>query len=113
MNASTIDLLFASENLTNLLTRYGILITDHGSDHRAIKSLFEVCIDESSATPGRRPYEKANWNEIQRRLIECMPPFQACKTNYDLEKYSSELLESIRQCLEEIPRAAPSPYIKR
>ena len=36
VNASTIDLLFASENLTNLLTRCGILITDHGSDHREI-----------------------------------------------------------------------------
>ncbi len=61
-NASTIDLLFASENLTNILTRCGILITDHGSDHRAIESLIEVCIDASQATPGRRLYEKVNWN---------------------------------------------------
>ncbi len=54
VNASTIDLLFASKNLTNLLTRCGILITDHGSDHRAIESLFEVSIDKNPATPGRR-----------------------------------------------------------
>ncbi len=113
VNASTIDLLFASKNLTNLLIRCGILITDHGSDHQAIEILFEVCIDKSPATPGRRLWEKENWNEIQRRLIECMPPLQACKTNYDLEKYSSKLLESIKQCLEDILRAALSPYAKR
>ncbi len=60
MNSSTINLLFAFENLTNLLIQYGILITDHGLDHQAIESPFEVCIDESSATPGRRLYEKEN-----------------------------------------------------
>lgn len=113
VNASTIDLLFASENLTNLLTRCGILVTDYGSDHRTIESLLEVFIDESPAIPARRLYEKANWNEIQRRLIECMPTLQAYKANHDLEKYSSELLESIRQSLDEIPKAAPSPYAKR
>ncbi len=42
-----------------------------------------------------------------------MPLLQACKTNYNLEKYSSELLESIKQCLERIPRAAPFFYSKR
>ncbi len=70
VNTSTIDLLFAFENLTNLLTWCGILITDHGSDHRAIESLFEVCIDKIPATQGRRLYENANWNEIQRRFTE-------------------------------------------
>ncbi len=71
VNSSTIDLLFASENLTNLLTRCGsILITDHGSDHQAIESLFEVCIGKSPATPGQCLYEKANRNEIQHCLIE-------------------------------------------
>ncbi len=50
VNTSTMDLSFAPKNLTNLLTRYGILITDHGSDNWTIESLFEVYIDKSSAT---------------------------------------------------------------
>lgn len=64
VNTSTIDLLFASENLKNLLTQCGISTTDHGSDHRPIECLFEICIDENPATLGRRLYEKADWDEF-------------------------------------------------
>ena len=34
---STIDLVLASENLTDSMVKYAILGTEHGSDHRAIE----------------------------------------------------------------------------
>ena len=47
MNASTIDLLFTSEDLTNLLTSCGILITDHGSNHRAKKVCLKIVLTKA------------------------------------------------------------------
>lgn len=113
VNTSTIHHLFASENLTDLLIQCGISTTEHRSDHRPIQCLFEARVDENQATLGGQLYEKADWDEIQRRFLECMPPLQTCQTKPDLEEYSTKLLDSIIQCLENIPRASLSPYAKR
>lgn len=39
---STIDLVLASENLTDCIVKCAIHGTEHGSDHRAIETVFDA-----------------------------------------------------------------------
>lgn len=113
MNSSTIDLSLASQCLTDLLLKCEVLPIEHGSDHRAIDILFELSFEEDLAPLGRRLYEKANWASIQESFRANMPHHRICRTKADLEEYSVNLLHNVTLCLEEIPRAKPSPYAKR
>jgi exonuclease III len=43
---TTIDLVFASQDLANDLVKCGPHATDHGSDHRTIETIFETEVPE-------------------------------------------------------------------
>lgn len=113
VNSSTIDLSLASQHLTNLLIKCEILPMEHGSDHWAIEILFEISFEEDLAPVGGLLYEKANWARIQESFRASMPHHRICRTKNDLEEYNTDLMHNITICLEEIPKAKPSPYAKR
>lgn len=65
-DASTIDLMLASTELANTVVECQIHATDHGSDHRAIQTEFDV------GTPGRHDpqrllFKNAPWIKIRSR----------------------------------------------
>ncbi|KAI3037946.1 hypothetical protein CBS147353_11917 [Aspergillus niger] len=68
---STIDLVLASENLTDSVIKCAILGTEHGSDHCAIETVF----DAPWSLPkhqGRLLLKNAPWKEINARIANIL-----------------------------------------
>ena len=65
---STIDLILASEELAGTVLRCDIYGTEHGSDHRAIETEFDVTAPERHVE-SRRLWKNAPWRQI-REMVE-------------------------------------------
>lgn len=61
--SSTIDLAFASEDLVEDFIKCKILDTQHGSDHQAVETHFNIDTPSHQEQP-RRLYKSAPWNKI-------------------------------------------------
>lgn len=59
--------MLASHELASALIRCDIHATEHGSDHRAIESIFDVVSLEHVAAP-RLLYKNAPWKMIRERI---------------------------------------------
>ncbi|KAJ5264575.1 hypothetical protein N7505_007368 [Penicillium chrysogenum] len=68
---STIDLVLASENLTDSMIKCAILGTDHGSDHDAIKTVFDFPWPIPKYQE-RLLLKNAPWNEINARIASTL-----------------------------------------
>jgi hypothetical protein len=78
---STIDLVLASAELADQLLRCRIHPCDHGSDHRAIETAFDVAV-EDRPTETRFLFKNAPWAEIKTRVatnLENIPWDQRCQ----------------------------------
>lgn len=64
---STIDLVLASTELADQLVRCMIHPCDHGSDHRAIETAFDVSV-EDRPTETRLLFKNAPWTKIRTRV---------------------------------------------
>ncbi|CEL11721.1 Putative Reverse transcriptase [Aspergillus calidoustus] len=64
---STIDLVLASENLTGSMVKCAVHGTEHGSDHRAIKTVFDVPVPGSKQQE-RLLFKNAPWKDINARI---------------------------------------------
>lgn len=64
---STIDLVLASSELAEEMVHCGIHQTEHGSDHRAIQTEFDLTTPERTASP-RLLFKNAPWNTIKERV---------------------------------------------
>ena len=62
---TTIDLVLASEELTASTERCSVHGTDHGSDHRAIETVFDISVPTPKGQE-RLLLKNAPWKEIQR-----------------------------------------------
>ena len=72
--ASTIDLVLASTELADEMTSCGIHPTEHGSDHRAIRTEFDTTPPER--TPSERLlFKNAPWLEIKERVRTLLDAF--------------------------------------
>jgi hypothetical protein len=107
--ASTVDLVLASTELADEMS-CGIHPTEHGSDHRAIRTEFDT------TPPGRTPSDRlllknAPWLEIKERVrtkLEALPCGGTVQAQTD--RLMSVVLDAINDL---VPRAKPSPYAKR
>jgi ribonuclease HI len=107
---STIDLVLASENLTDSMTKCAIHGTDHGSDHGAIETVF----DAPWPTPKyqeRLLLKNAPWNEINARIASTLA---ATPSEGTVQQKTDRLMSAVSDAVHNLtPRAKPSPHAKR
>ena len=107
---STIDLVLASDNLTDLMIKCAIHGTEHGSDHRTIETVFD--------TPWSAPkhqerllLKNAPWKEINDRIASALtatPP--GCLVQQKTDRLMTAVSEAVHALT---PKAKPSPHAKR
>jgi exonuclease III len=64
---STIDIILASDELAATVVKCDIHDTEHGSDHRAIETEFDVALPEHHLEP-RLLWKNAPWGQIRERI---------------------------------------------
>ncbi|KAJ5766661.1 uncharacterized protein N7511_004277 [Penicillium nucicola] len=107
---STIDLVLASENLTESMAKCALLDTDHGSDHCAIESVFDT------QWSGPRHQERlllknAPWKEINARITSALAILPSEGT---VQQKTDRLMSAVSEAVHALtPRAKPSPHAKR
>ncbi|KAJ6436136.1 reverse transcriptase [Purpureocillium lavendulum] len=85
---STIDLVLATSELADTMVTCVPHPTDHGSDHRAIQTTFDVELPERVATP-RLLFKNAPWNLIRARVEECL---RALPRSADVQAQADQLM---------------------
>ena len=107
---TTIDLVLATEGLTDSMIKCTIHSTEHGSDHCAIETVFDI----STQTPSpqeRLLLKNAPWKEINARIARTLgSPIGDGTVQQKTDKLMSVVLEAVHLLT---PKARPSPYVKR
>jgi ribonuclease HI len=107
---STIDLVLASEELATSVAKCTIHTTEHGSDHRAIETTFDVL------TPERVPeqrllFKNAPWTAIRARITTALRFIPVGgRVQHQTNRLMTAVLEAVHALT---PKAKPSPYAKR
>ncbi|KAK6206220.1 reverse transcriptase [Colletotrichum tabaci] len=107
---TTIDLVLASEDLTNALVKFAIHETEHGSDHRAIETVCDVSVPVP-APRERLLFKNAPWKEINARVMSAleMTPCQGT-----VQQQTDGLMSAVMEAIHTLtPKAKASPYSKR
>ncbi|KAI2811952.1 transcriptional regulator family: Zinc finger, CCHC-type [Aspergillus niger] len=107
---STIDLVLASDNLTDSVIKCAILGTEHGSDHCAIETVF----DAPWSLPqhqGRLVLKNAPWKEINARIANTLAATPAEGT---VQQKTDRLMSAVSEAVHALtPKSKPSPHAKR
>ena len=108
---TTIDLVLASDELVaTTMVKCAIHGTEHGSDHRAINTAFDVAVPAPKQQE-RLLFKNAPWNGINERIARTLamtPPEGTVQQRTDW--LMSAVLEAVDALT---PRAKPSPHVKR
>ncbi|KAJ5288046.1 hypothetical protein N7478_003732 [Penicillium angulare] len=107
---STIDLVLASDNLADLMTKCVIHGTEHGSDHRTIETVFDA--PWSAPKHQERLLRKnAPWKEINARIASTLAITPSEGT---VQQKTDRLMSAVSDAVHTLtPRAKPSPHAKR
>lgn len=107
---STIDLVLASAELADQLLRCRIHPCDHGSDHRAIETAFDIAVEDRPVET-RFLFKNAPWTEIRTRVsinLERIP------LGGTVQQQTDRLMAAVTEAVYGLtPKAKPSPYAKR
>ncbi|KAJ5100882.1 hypothetical protein N7456_006934 [Penicillium angulare] len=107
---STIDLVLASDNLADLMTKCAIHGTEHGSDHRTIETVF----DAPWLAPNHQErllLKNAPWKEINSRIANTLATTPSEGT---VQQKTDRLMSAVSDAVHTLtPRAKPSPHAKR
>jgi hypothetical protein len=107
---TTIDLILASEDLAATAVKCIIHETEHGSDHRAIETTFDVAAPERTTEP-RLLFKNAPWTAIRARIATTLQPIP---TGGGVQHQTDQLMTVVLEAVQALtPRAKPSPYAKR
>ena len=107
---STIDLILASEGLTSNYQHCKIYEIEHGSDHRAICTQFEVTTPERQFQP-KPLFKNAPWNQIRERVKEQL---SMTTRPADTQAQADRLLQTVETAVKDLtPLSKPSTYAKR
>ncbi|KAJ3453213.1 hypothetical protein MRS44_018868 [Fusarium solani] len=107
---STIDLMLASAELADEMVHCGIHPTEHGSDHRAIETEFDLTTPERMAG-SRLLFKNAPWNAIRAKVQDKLAPLP---WGGGVQEQTDRLMDVVLDTIHElVPRAKPSPYAKR
>lgn len=107
---TTIDLILASEELASTLMRCTIHPTEHGSDHRAIETTFDVAPPER-VIEQRLLFKNAPWTAIRARITTAL---RFIPVGGGVQQQTDRLMAAVCEAVGELtPKARPSPYAKR
>ncbi|KAJ3454423.1 hypothetical protein MRS44_018317 [Fusarium solani] len=102
--------MLASSELAEEVVHCGIHPTEHGSDHRAIRTEFDLSTPERTVEP-RLLFKNAPWNAIRERVKDKLAPLP---WDGGVQAQTDRLMEVVLDAVHElVPRAKPSPYAKR
>ena len=107
---STIDLIFASNELAATLLKCRVYEVEHGSDHRAIQTSFDIVPPERPVVQ-RLLFKNAPWNTIRQRITMAL---QNTPPGLGTQAQTDQLMTIVSQAIYALtPKAKPSPYAKR
>src|SRR3981189_1726231 len=107
---STIDLILASDELAATLIKSGVHEVEHGSDHRAIETTFNIAPPEQIVVH-RLLLKNAPWKAIQHRIARALQSTSIHEgTQTQIDQLMTIVLEAVHTLT---PKAKPSPYAKR
>jgi hypothetical protein len=107
---STIDLIFASDELAATLIKCGVHEVEHGSDHRAIQTTFDIVPPERIVVQ-RLLLKNAPWKEIRERIATAL---QRLPLRLGIQAQTDHLTTIVLEAIRALtPKAKPSPYAKR
>ncbi|KAJ6114720.1 hypothetical protein N7486_000498 [Penicillium sp. IBT 16267x] len=107
---STIDLVLASENLADSMIKCAIHGTEHGSDHRAIDTIFDAPWPVPKH-PERLLLKNAPWKEINARIESTLA---ATSSEGTVQQKTDRLMGAVWEAVHALtPKAKPSPHAKR
>jgi exonuclease III len=108
--SSTIDLVLAGNALTNDLISCQTHPTEHGSDHRAIETIFDIEMPPREVTP-RLLLKNAPWKEIREHIADTL---RGKAWGGTIQEQTDRLMGAVSEAIYELtPKAVPSPYAKR
>ena len=109
-HATTIDLMLALQELASDVLKCKIHDTEHGSDHRAIETSFDVEVADHATQP-RSLFKNAPWNAIRERIALAL---QGRPLAGDVQRQTDRLMQVVLEAVNTLtPKAKPSPYAKR
>ena len=107
---STIDLVLASGEMRDAMRRCKVMATDHGSDHCAIDTVFDVSVPSSEAGQRLR-LRNAPWKNIKARIATTLGPAPSHGT---VQQRTDRLMEAVSEAVQALtPKARPSSHSKR
>ncbi|KAJ6038754.1 hypothetical protein N7460_007471 [Penicillium canescens] len=107
---STIDLVLASDNLTDSMIKCAIHGTEHGSDHRAIETVFDAPWSAPKHQE-RLLLKNAPWKEINARIASALTNTPSGGT---VQQKTDRLMTAVSEAVHALtPKAKPSPHAKR
>jgi exonuclease III len=107
---STIDLVLASEELTASAVKCVIHETEHGSDHCAIETAFDVSIPAPKQQE-RLLLKNTPWKEINARIIKTLG---ARPSEGTVQQKTDTLMSAVLEAVYVLtPKARPSTHTKR
>ena len=107
---STIDLVLASENLTDSMIKCAVHGTEHGSDHRTIETVFDAPWTAPKQTE-RLLLKNAPWKEINDRVARALA---VTPVGGSVQQKTDRLMCAVSEAVRALtPKAKPSPHAKR
>ena len=107
---TTIDLVLASEELSDAMLKSAIHQTEHGSDHRAIDTVIDISVP-APMQPERLLLKNAPWKEINARIASTL---DTTPTEGTVQQMTDRLMGTVQEAVQTLtPKARPSPYTKR
>lgn len=107
---TTIDLVLASEELASTMVKCVIHTTEHGSDHRAIETTFDVATPDRS-TEQRLLFKNAPWTAIKTRISTTL---RSHPVGGSVQQQTDRLMTAVLEAVHALtPKAKPSKYAKR
>lgn len=109
---TTIDLALASDVLAAQMLRCEVHDVEHGSDHRAIASVFNDR-RRHTVTPATVNYQKTDWYAARQDLRQCCQAVATINSKDDFEKQVKDIVQLVSDVVaRHTPKARPSRYAK-
>ncbi|KUL82055.1 hypothetical protein ZTR_10680 [Talaromyces verruculosus] len=111
---STVDLTLASGTLAAQLIQCKIHPVEHGSDHRAIQTTFDVNSPHTATQVPRLCLNDVDWDTVCTRLEHLHQEDWSIHDSDDLNRAVGRLLNQVTQTVKDLcTETKPSPYYKR